>query len=734
MTSLPSLRVVSHREVPPEVYSLLDDVPQSEKWWEAVELQKVLLARNSLTHISEEIGRLPCLTWLDVSYNALPRLPAAVGKLVELKSLLASHNKLECLPEEIGGAANLVKLDVSHNVLEGLPAALAACTLLAHLEACSNRIASLPASLGSCTALSHLNLENNQLQSIPSPLLSSLRNLRHLDLGRNKLQSLPDDIGALSSLLHLNAFQNCLVSVPSTISGCISLLELHLGRNKLKQLPVEIGHLPSLVTLSVPSNKVCSHMRVLEDLPPSLRRLSIQAIDVSDNDLPTLPAWLGSMTSLQRVAAAGNPIRTIRSTLINGPAKNLLDYLRSRLPAASADDHDSDSASASAPAALRELTLESPPAAASAAAAPAAAAAAAAPAASVTAAEAGMVPQTLQSRQSEEIMSGSGDTVDRAGEVERGVDRAGEVERGVEGEGDAVAAAEAAMAEPWLRECFEGGALQLSKKGLSELPRGIAALAAGDIPLTSIIASHNSLTSLPFFLSACTSLTELDLSTNKIAAWPSLALRSLPSLRTLSLANNPVGQVRLGQVGLGQVRLGRLPLTAPQDISTLQCLNLSGCCSPSSAPLLPPSFSLAALPRLTELHLSRLKGHLLHAPLLVPSFSLAALPRLTELHLHLRGNRLTAFPAGFDSLPSLRVLNLSQNQIESIPVEVTRLTRLESLDVSDNNIPMLPPKLGLMKTLSLLRVDGNPIRTIRWSIINGGTKALLAYLEDRIPA
>ncbi|CAI5969581.1 unnamed protein product [Closterium sp. NIES-64] len=564
MTFLPSLRVVSHREVPPEVYSLLDDVPQSEKWWEAVELQKVLLARNSLTHISEEIGRLPCLTWLDVSYNALPRLPAAVGKLVELKSLLASHNKLECLPEEIGGAANLVKLDVSHNVLEGLPAALAACTLLAHLEACSNRIASLPASLGSCTALSHLNLENNQLQSIPSPLLSSLRNLRHLDLGRNKLQSLPDDIGALSSLLHLNAFQNCLVSVPSTISGCISLLELHLGyvlsftwalnvylpfppvpppipspfplllsrppfppsaspshsshllmsrppssnpssrllcfsRNKLKQLPVEIGHLPSLVTLSVPSNK-------LEDLPPSLRRLSIQAIDVSDNDLPTLPAWLGSMTSLQRVAAAGNPIRTIRSTLINGPAKNLLDYLRSRLPAASADDHDSDSASASAPAALRELTLESPPAAASAAAAPAAAAAAA-PAASVTAAEAGMVPQTLQSRQSEEIMSGSGDTVDRAGEVERGVDRAGEVERGVEGEGDAVAAAEAAMAEPWLRECFEGGALQLSKKGLSELPRGIAALAAGDIPLTSIIASHNSLTSLPFFLSACTSLT-----------------------------------------------------------------------------------------------------------------------------------------------------------------------------------------------------------------------------------
>ncbi|CAI7805542.1 unnamed protein product [Closterium sp. NIES-53] len=71
------------KEVPPEVYSLLDDVPQSEKWWEAVELQKVLLARNSLTHISEEIGRLPCLTWLDVSYNSLPRLPAAVGKVWE---------------------------------------------------------------------------------------------------------------------------------------------------------------------------------------------------------------------------------------------------------------------------------------------------------------------------------------------------------------------------------------------------------------------------------------------------------------------------------------------------------------------------------------------------------------------------------------------------------------------------------------------------------------------------
>ncbi|CAI5479485.1 unnamed protein product, partial [Closterium sp. Yama58-4] len=79
-----------------------------------------------------------------------------------------------------------------------------------------------------------------------------------------------------------------------------------------------------------------------------------------------------------------------------------------------------------------------------------------------------------------------------------------------------------------------------------------------------------------------------------------------------------------------------MPLTAPQDISALQCLNLSCCSSPSSPPLLVPSFSLAALPRLTE--------------------------------LHLRGNRLTAFPGGFESLLSLRVLNLSQNQIESIPV------------------------------------------------------------------
>ncbi|GJP73221.1 hypothetical protein CLOP_g3960, partial [Closterium sp. NIES-67] len=147
------------KEVPPEVYSLLDDVPQTEKWWESVELQKVLLSQNSLTQVSEEIGRLPCLTWIDVSYNALARLPAAIGKLVELKSLLASHNKLEALPEEIGGATNLVKLDVSHNALESLPLGLASCTLLAHLEASANRIVSLPASLAACTALSHLNLE-----------------------------------------------------------------------------------------------------------------------------------------------------------------------------------------------------------------------------------------------------------------------------------------------------------------------------------------------------------------------------------------------------------------------------------------------------------------------------------------------------------------------------------------------------------------------------------------------
>ncbi|KAJ1401923.1 Leucine-rich repeat, partial [Sesbania bispinosa] len=62
------------------------------------------------------------------------------------------------------------------------------------------------------------------------------------------------------------------------------------------------------------------------------------------------------------------------------------------------------------------------------------------------------------------------------------------------------------------------------------------------------------------------------------------------------------------------------------------------------------------------------------------------------------------------------------------------LTSLTELDLSDNNISALPPELGLLEpSLQVLRLDGNPFRSIRRTVLDKGTKAVLKYLKDKLP-
>ncbi|MCO5581141.1 hypothetical protein L7F22_035018 [Adiantum nelumboides] len=121
-------------DVPPQVYKLLDAAGTDEKWWEVVELQKLLLAHNNITVLANELGNLQSLTVLNVSHNQLTSLPSSIGRLTLLKSLDVSGNRLSSLPPEIGAATALVRLNCSHNNLSGLPSSLGCCVELAELK------------------------------------------------------------------------------------------------------------------------------------------------------------------------------------------------------------------------------------------------------------------------------------------------------------------------------------------------------------------------------------------------------------------------------------------------------------------------------------------------------------------------------------------------------------------------------------------------------------------------
>jgi len=71
--------------------------------------------------LSESIGNLCNLHYLDLSKNKLEKIPESIGNLCSLQELVLSKNKLKKIPESIGNLKNLQYLDLSGNELEKIP-------------------------------------------------------------------------------------------------------------------------------------------------------------------------------------------------------------------------------------------------------------------------------------------------------------------------------------------------------------------------------------------------------------------------------------------------------------------------------------------------------------------------------------------------------------------------------------------------------------------------------------
>lgn len=316
----------SLKEVPDQVYKSLDAVGEGENWWEAVELQKLILAHNDIELLKEDIRNLPMLSVLNISHNKLSHLPAAIGELKSLKALDVSSNLLHEIPEEVGSATSLIKFDCSSNQLKNLPCSLGNCLDLSDLKASNNCLTSLPEDLGNCSKLSKLDVEGNKLTMLSEKSVASWTLLMELNAAKNTLSGIPESIGNLSRLIRLDLHQNRIPSIPSSIRGCSSLAEFYMGNNSLTSLPTVIGELTNLGTFDLHSNQ-------LTEFPVEACKLRLSGLDLSNNSLSGLPPEIGLMTTLRKLVLTGNPIRTLRSSLVSGPTPALLKFLRSRLPA-----------------------------------------------------------------------------------------------------------------------------------------------------------------------------------------------------------------------------------------------------------------------------------------------------------------------------------------------------------------------------------------------------------------
>lgn len=159
-------------------------------------------------------------------------------------------------------------------------------------------------------------------------------------------------------------------------------------------------------------------------------------------------------------------------------------------------------------------------------------------------------------------------------------------------------------------------------------------------------------------------------------------------------------------------------LVLAQDLKTLDISNNQ---------LEPALIAPLLLPQLNELILSNNK--------LTSFFPITSYLTAPDLRvLDVRCNRITgSLPPLRQRFKNLNTLLAADNPITEISVD--SLKGLETVDLSRNDIAHLPPEIGLLAgSLRSFCVSGNTFRVPRYTVLDKGTEATLAWLRDRLPA
>nr|XP_034338092.1 PH domain leucine-rich repeat-containing protein phosphatase 2 isoform X2 [Crassostrea gigas] len=202
-----------------------------------------------------------------------------------LVNLDISRNKLPCLPSWASECFFMVKLDASHNVITDLPPRLFCdARKLKVLNLSHNKISEVPSDLQNCV-LEDLHLEHNCLTLLPGHLMLQASKLKYLNLTGNDLQSVPQFSFTHSSRLH----------------------ELYLSDNRL-----EDDSIPFLCTFTKLRILHIAHNRITEIKNRDIVKLeNLLEINLSGNDLRTLPSNLGKHPKLQIIRANGNHLKEL---------------------------------------------------------------------------------------------------------------------------------------------------------------------------------------------------------------------------------------------------------------------------------------------------------------------------------------------------------------------------------------------------------------------------------------
>eukprot|EP00112_Aurelia_sp_Birch-Aquarium-sp1_P003995 Seg1452.3 transcript_id=Seg1452.3/GoldUCD/mRNA.D3Y31 product="Leucine-rich repeat-containing protein 40" protein_id=Seg1452.3/GoldUCD/D3Y31 len=324
-------------EVPTQVWRINIDVPEEgkdasidtgdgDRWWEQVDLKKLILASNQIKELSAEIKNLPALNVLDAHDNQLESLPDELGELQEIGRLNLSHNKFSSLPVSVTQLQVLKVLLLNGNILNKIPEEFGQLQNVDELDLADNKLTALPESFGNLIKLRKLNLSNNQLEMLPQNM-GGLTALTYLNLRSNKLKSLPKGLDSMKCLDMLDCRANLISEFPP-IEGEVNLKELCLSNNRIKELDSKLfQHLPMLMILDVKDNTI-------QNIPEEITTLrKLERLDLTNNHISVLPNVIGNMENIKSISLDGNPLRGLRRDIVAKGTGAVLNYLKSRIVA-----------------------------------------------------------------------------------------------------------------------------------------------------------------------------------------------------------------------------------------------------------------------------------------------------------------------------------------------------------------------------------------------------------------
>jgi Leucine-rich repeat (LRR) protein/serine/threonine protein kinase len=593
-----------------------------------------------LPAVSRAALKRPHITLINLANCELPGLPDVFFHLVHLKVVDLSLNSIAVLPPAVSQLTNLAELYIGFNQLRELPEqALKSLPALEVLDVKGNPL-SVEARLAAIAAVRERRLELNgvDLPTLPLERLATLTYLEELVVHACGVTHLPAfgsrSTPMLPSLRVLSLSNNELSSFASNCLASLaaSLVELDLSDNQLTSLPSGISRLTRLRRLLLASNRLA---RMPGALPASCVELSV-AYNRGIHRLPGAPVDAGSVRSPpasarrdDSLALVGGPGSPPSSARLRSKRSAAIDVLARRTPSSS--------------------TTASPVA-----------------------------------QESSSPASRRGTTTGGSGSGSPQVARSG-VPRG--------------GARPVTRPMYYGtwdpSKLQIALDGVksSASPSPLSPTAQSSI--ATIDAS---------FRDADSDEVDDDGSGGDDDAYGDI---------DEAVALGASGRTRTRRKRSRQIRLD------VGSYSQLQVLDIS-------------ALSLTASVDLTLVHVTALRV------LTVNETEIATWPEsLTRLcaleSLTMRGNRLREIPAAVQSLTALEVLRLEHNSIEMVASHIGTLSRLRTLALDHNRLLRLPAAIGHLRALHSLSVSSNP--SLSWppqSVVSRGTRAMLEAAQREL--